>query len=234
MSSHKLWLALWLGPVLASLLMAAPSVAQVDLRPKASAPASQAITRAAPPPNISNMDAAAIIQKANAYFNSVRTMTADFTQIGADGRQTSGKFYLQKPGRLRFVYDAPSPLEIIADGKSVAVRNRKLAQQDLYFIGQTPLKFLLSSQIDLARDTKVLEAKSGPDQTYVRIEDKATLGGTSRIQLFFDPATFALTRWVVLDPQGYETKVSLAKIDLQAKPDPANFRINYERLDSQN
>lgn len=212
---------------------AGPALAQLDLRPKSTAPASEAIRKAAPPPNISNLDAATIVQKANAYFNSVTMMTADFTQIGADGRQTSGKFYLHKPGRLRFVYNPPSPLEIIADGRSVAVRNRKLAKQDLYFIGQTPLKFLLSKQVDLARDTRVLEAKSGPDQVYVRIEDKATLGGTSRIQLYFDPKTFALTRWVVLDPQGFETRVSLAKVDLQSKPDPGLFQINYERLDTQ-
>ena len=229
MSKHSLVLP----SLCASLLLAGPAAAQLDLRPKSSAPASQAITRAAPPPNISNLDTAAIIQKANAYFNSVRSMTADFTQIGADGRTTSGKFYLQKPGRLRFAYDAPSPLEIIADGRSVAIRNRKIAKQDLYLIGQTPLKFLLNTQIDLARDTKVLEAKSGPGEVYVRIEDKATLGGTSRIQLFFDPKTFALIRWVVFDPQGYETKVSLAKIDAQARPDPAHFQINYERLDTQ-
>ncbi len=216
-----------------AVLSSGPALAQLDLRPKTGGSASEAIRQAAPPPNISNMDAATIVQKANAYFNSVTTMTADFVQIGADGRQTGGKFYLQKPGRLRFVYNAPSPLEIIADGRSVAVRNRKLAKQDLYFIGQTPLKFLLSKQIDLARDTRVLEAKSGPDQTFIRIEDKATFGGTSRIQLFFDSKTFALTRWVVLDPQGFETRVSLAKIDLQAKPDPSLFQINYERLDTQ-
>jgi outer membrane lipoprotein-sorting protein len=218
----------------ASFIWASPAFAQLDLRPKSTAPASEAITRAAPPPSVSNMDAATIIQKANAYFNSVRTMTADFTQLGADGRQTSGKFYLQKPGRLRFVYNPPSPLEIIADGRSVAVRNRKVAKQDLYFIGQTPLKFLLNNQIDLARDTKVLEAKSGAEFAFVRIEDKATFGGTSRIQLYFDVKTFALTRWVVLDPQGFETKVSLAKIDLLSKPDPALFQINYERLDTGN
>lgn len=209
-----------------------PVSAQIDLRPKTTAPASQAITRAAPPPSISNNDAASIVQKANAYFNSITTMAAEFTQIGADGRQTSGKLYLQKPGRLRFVYNPPSPLDIIADGRSVAVRNRKLAKQDLYFIGQTPLKFLVSKQINLARDTRVLEAKSGPDHVLVRIEDKATFGGTSRIQLYFDPKTFALTRWVVNDPQGFETQVSLAKIDLQSKPDPALFQINYERLDT--
>ena len=235
MSIRKLFLTI-LG---SAAVMAGPASAQLDLRPKsqppaAQAPASRAITRAAPPPAISTADTAEIIQKANAYFNSVRMMSADFTQIGADGRKTTGKFYLQKPGRLRFVYDAPSPLEVIADGRSVAVRNRKVAKQDLYFIGQTPLKFLLSNQIDLARDTKVLDAKSDPEQVYIRIEDKATFGGTSRIQLYFDAKSYALTRWVVLDPQGFETRVSLAKVDLQSKPDPSHFRINYERLDTQN
>jgi len=221
----------------AATLFAAAGSAQIDLRqkPPASPPAAsatQAITKATAPPSVSNLDSAAIIQKANAYFNSVRTMTADFVQIGADGRQVTGKFYLQKPGRLRFVYDPPSPLEVIADGRSVAVRNRKLAKQDLYFIGQTPLKFLVNNQIDLSRDVRVLEAKADQTQAYVRIEDKATFGGTSRINLYFDPKTFALTRWVVVDPQGYETKVSLAKVDLQAKPDASHFTINYERLDS--
>lgn len=217
-----------------TILLAGQANAQLDLRPKTVAPAAKAISRAAPPPNVSNLDAAAIVQKANTYFNGVRTMVADFTQIGADGRRTTGKFYLQKPGRLRFVYNPPSPLEIIADGRSVAVRNRKLAKQDLYFIGQTPLKFLVNSRIDLARDTKVLEAKSTAGQATIRIEDRATFGGTSRIQLFFNPQTFELTRWVVKDSQGYETLVTLANVDLKSKPDPAYFTINYERLDTQN
>lgn len=203
--------------------------APIDLRPKTNTPASRAINKVAPPPRVSSQDAAAILKEANAYFNSIRTMIAAFSQEGADGRRTGGKLYLYKPGRLRFVYDKPSPIDIIADGTSVAIRNRKTAKQDLYFIGQTPLKFLLKQKIDLAKDTKILEIKNDGKLAYIRIEDKATFGGTSRIKLYFNPNPFTLNHWIVTDPQGYETRVDLAQIDLKAKPDASIFKINYER-----
>ena len=148
---------------------------------------------------------------------------------GADGKRTSGKLYVQKPGRLRFEYARPATLEIVADGTSVAVRDRKLATQDLYFVGQTPLKFLLKSQIDIARDTKILDVKSSAASTSIMIEDKATFGGTSRIKLIFDAQTSALKQWTVVDPQGFETLVTLSNMDLRQRPDPGLFKINMER-----
>ena len=57
---------------------------------------------------------------------------------------------------------------------------------------------------------------------------RATLGGTSRIRLVFDPATFALKQWSVIDPQGYETLVSLFNLNTTTKPDPSLFQITYE------
>ena len=92
-----------------------------------------------------------LLAQANAYFNGITTLTGSFIQIGADGRRIGGKLTLAKPGRLRFDYDQPSPLEVVADGTSVAVKDRKLGTQDLYFISQTPLKFLLRDKIDLAQ-----------------------------------------------------------------------------------
>jgi outer membrane lipoprotein-sorting protein len=194
-------------------------------------PATNAINRAAAPPSVPNLSAAQAVQKANAYLNSVTTMVADFTQIGADGKRTEGKLSVQKPGRLRFEYAKPAVMEIVADGRSVAVRNRRLNTQDLAFIEQTPLKFLLKNNIDLARDTKILEVGSNPNAVSVFIEDKATFGGTSRINLIFDPQTFALRQWTVVDPQGFQTIVSLFNVDLSTKPDPGLFKINQERSD---
>lgn len=227
--------SLALACIVTGCLVAAGALAQnapIDLRPKNPAPAAKAIQKVAPPPRVSGQNAAETLRAANAYFNSIRTMAASFSQQGADGRATRGKLYLQKPGKLRFVYDKPSPIDIIADGTSVAIRNRRTAKQDLYYISQTPLKFLLRQQIDLSKDTKILEIKNEGKFALVRIEDKATFGGTSRIKLYFNPEPFTLSHWVVTDPQGYETRVELAQIDLKAKPDAGLFRINYERLDN--
>ena len=218
--------------VLGAASQAVAQGAPMNLFPKKGAPASRAISRAAPPPRVSDKSDAAVIESANKYFNGVRTMVANFTQIGADGRQIGGRLYLQKPGKLRFEYDPPSPLQIIADGTSVAIRNKKTAKQDLYHIRQTPLKFLLRRNLNLARDTKVMEVKATDRESMIRIEDKATFGGTSRIRLYFDPKTYALRKWIVRDAQGYRTQVVLADVDLRKKPSPSLFKINYERLDT--
>ena len=86
----------------------------------------------------------------------MQTLVGDFVQVGPDGGKSEGKFYLQKPGKVRFEYNPPSPIELIADGSSVVVRDRKLATQDLYPLSQTPLRFLLADRIDLLRDTNVV------------------------------------------------------------------------------
>ena len=203
--------------------------APLNLVPQA--PASQAISKQAPATGKPSMDAATAIAKANGWFNANLTMVADFIQLGADGKRTDGKLYVQRPGRLRFEYARPATLEIIADGTSVAVRDRKLATQDVYFIGQTPLKFLLKEKIDIARDTQILDVKSDERSVMILIEDKATFGGTSRIRLMFDTANFSLRQWTVTDPQGYETLVSLSNIELAQRPDPTLFKINYEKFD---
>lgn len=194
------------------------------------APASQAITKQAPTPGKPSLDATTAVSRANAWFNANLIMVADFVQMGADGKRTDGKLYVQRPGRLRFEYAPPATLEIIADGTSVAVRDRKLATQDVYFISQTPLKFLLKDKIDIARDTQILDMKSDDRSVMILIEDKATFGGTSRIRLVFDAVNFSLRQWTVTDPQGYETLVSLSNIEFAQRPDPALFKINYERF----
>jgi outer membrane lipoprotein-sorting protein len=226
-------LRLPLAAGLLALALAAPALAQqggpMQIQPPAAAKATSAKPAVGKPKAVSADDQEAIDQ-ANAYFNGVRTMVAEFKQVGADGRRSEGELQLQKPGKMRFEYSPPSPLEIISDGKSVAVRDRKLNTQDLYLIGQTPLKFLLKDQIDLARDTKVLGVARTEKAVTITIEDKATLGGTSRIKLVFDPEPFALKQWTVSDPQGGDTTVSLANVDLQAKPEASAFRINTERM----
>jgi outer membrane lipoprotein-sorting protein len=215
------------GPLLA--LAAASAVAQPlpPPRPGANAPAASGPAPAGAP--AAGLDQAAIVERANAYLNSLSGLTGDFAQTGADGRQYRGKLYVQKPGKLRFEYNPPAVLEVVSDGSSVVVRDRKLATQDLYAIGQTPLKFLLKDKLDLARDTTVLRAAAQGDTASVTLEDRNTVGGVSRITLTFDAKDFTLRSWRIRDPQGSDTFVTLSNIDTSERPDPAKFRIEYQR-----
>ena len=78
----------------------------------------------------------AIVERVNSYLSGVQTLTGNFVQVGPDGSRTQGDFYIYKPGRVRFEYDDPSPIELIADGSSVVVRDRRLATQDVYPLSQ--------------------------------------------------------------------------------------------------
>jgi outer membrane lipoprotein-sorting protein len=216
----------------AAFAEASPPRPPMDLNPPAKSAAQQTAPSGKKAVAATNADPAPFnpytaIEKANAYFNGAATMVGDFVQVGADGRRSEGKLYVQRPGRLRFEYAQPASLEVVADGVKVAIRDRKLSTQDLYFIQQTPLKFLLKEKIDLAKDTKVLDVTNDANNTTIVIEDGTTLGGTSKIRLMFDPNTFQLKQWLVTDPQGYDTLVSLYNVDFKEKPDPSLFNINY-------
>jgi len=101
--------------------------------------------------------------KVSAYLSSLQTLVGKFVQRAPDGSKTTGDFYIQKPGKVRFEYDEPSPIDIVADGSSLVVRDRKLATQDVYPLSQTPLRFLPAETVALAflRSEKRKVDKSG-------------------------------------------------------------------------
>lgn len=185
---------------------------------------------AKPSKPVAPLSKAEAVERLNAYFNGFSTLQGDFIQFAADGRRFEGKLYVQRPGKMRFEYRPPVTMEVVADGTSVAIRDRKLATQDLYSIGQTPLKFLLKEQMNLERDTTVTGVSTKGDILSLKLEDRSTLGGTSKITLNFDLAANELRQWVVIDPQGYETSVSLYNLDTQRRPDQKNFVIDYQRV----
>lgn len=175
-------------------------------------------------------DSRDIAQQVNAYFNSIRYMQGDFVQVGPDGRRTTGRLYLDKPGKIRFQYNPPSPVEVIADGQSVAVRDRRLNTQDIYPLSQTPLRFLLSDRVDILRDANVTSVTRDPEYVIVMLEERQALGGTNRLMVLFNAADMTLRQWTVYDAQGYETSVALHNLDPRTRPDQRLFRINYQRL----
>jgi outer membrane lipoprotein-sorting protein len=204
----------------------------VDLHPaamatKAEAPAKPAKDAKSTP---KAMSAAEAVRRANAWLESAQVLTADFVQIGPDRHRSEGKLTIERPGRMRFQFAPPDKLDIVADGRSVAVRDQKMDTQDLYFINQTPLKFLLADHIDLAKDTQVLRVETNDAAASILIEDKATLGGSAQIDLLFDPTTFALKQWTVHDAQGFDTVVTLFNIDLATRPDESLFKIDEQRM----
>jgi outer membrane lipoprotein-sorting protein len=171
------------------------------------------------------------VAKISSYLSGLSTLVGNFVQVAPNGNRTTGEFYMQKPGKVRFAYDPPSPIDVVSDGSSMVVRDRKLATQDVYPLSQTPLRYLLSDRIDLLKDTNVVSVASDDVFITVTIEEKQALIGTSRLMLMVGAKDNQLKQWTVTDPQGYDTTVAVYNLNTQKKPDPDLFRIDFTKYD---
>ena len=171
-------------------------------------------------------------QKIADHFSSIQTMAGEFVQFGPRGEKTGGKFYIQRPGKIRFNYEAPSAYRVVADGNSVVISNTKLRTADLYPLSKTPLKLLLDDRIDLS-GKKVQKVTEDPDLTTIVLADKSVFGN-SRITMMFDPKSNELRQWTITDAQGKDTTVMIFNVQSGVKLDPKFFEIDYRKVDEMN
>ena len=173
-------------------------------------------------------NAQSVPQQVADHFSGVKTMTGQFVQFGPRGEQTGGKFYLERPGKIRFDYDKPSPVQVKADGKSVVIHNSKLETYDMYPLSQTPLNLLLSDRIDLGGG-RIKDVKQDSDLLTIKMGDKSVFGD-STITMMFDPKTYDLRQWTITDKQGKDTSVILIDVQEGVRFEDRMFRIPYQQI----
>lgn len=181
-------------------------------------------------PNLSNLSPQqlATVEAVNKYFNTVDTIEGKFVQTGPDGSQATGYFVIDRPGKMRFRYYPPSKLDIIADGKTVAVDDKGAEQQTLMLLSETPLRFLLDKNIDLTREAVVKSVSADSDLITVVLQDDA-LYGAGQLTLIFDARTIELKQWTVTDAQGLDTTVAVYEVKTGTQTNPKWFQINYSK-----
>jgi outer membrane lipoprotein-sorting protein len=170
---------------------------------------------------LSDADQAALVGVAR-YLNGLRTLKARFLQIGPDGVTTQGTMWLQRPGRMRFQYDKPSPLLLVAGHGSVVFHDAQLDQTTNIPVGNTPLGLLLSDTITLSGDVTLTEFQKPPGQLRLTLVRTRTAGdGSLTLDLNANP--LALTGWSVVDAQGRETQIRISAVELGGSFDQALF-----------
>ena len=166
-----------------------------------------------------------VAQKIADHFSAVKTMTGEFVQFGPKGEQTGGKFFLERPGKIRFNYDGASDFRVISGGQSVVILNQKMKTSDLYPLSKTPLKLLLEDHIDLSGG-KVTNVKQEDDLTTIQLADKQVFGN-SKITMMFDPKTYELRQWTITDAQGKDTTVMIFNTREGVNFAADTFKIDY-------
>nr|WP_245396572.1 outer-membrane lipoprotein carrier protein LolA [Jiella sonneratiae] len=172
--------------------------------------------------------ATAAAQKIADHFAAIASMHGDFVQFDPGGRQSEGKFYIERPGKVRFDY-ANAPLRVISDGSNVAINNRKLNTWETYPLSQTPMKLLLDRRINLSA-ANIQSVKEEPDLTTIVMGDRSVFGN-SRITMMFDPKNYDLKQWTIRDKQGKETTVMIYNVQEGGNIQDSAFKIPYTAIE---
>ncbi|ADM08899.1 hypothetical protein PB2503_04122 [Parvularcula bermudensis HTCC2503] len=166
---------------------------------------------------------AEIFDKAVVSLESIDRLQAAFAQRSPSGGVYSGTLYLDRPGKLRFEYDDPSPQLIVATGGLVYVHDEDLKTTDSYPVGETPLSLLLSERIDT--QSAVLRGVQRYEDRVavtVRSTDDAVTGD---LTLIFTAPDMALRSWIVTETDGSRTVVDLSNVTAPQRLANRLFRI---------
>jgi outer membrane lipoprotein-sorting protein len=176
---------------------------------------------------LSEDDQAALVQL-NTYLNEVRYMQGEFVQTSPRGQVANGVFYISKPGKMRFEYAPPSPLLVVSDGSWVTVKNTLRKSDDQYPLSATPLKLVLSDQINLFEQAIILKVETQDNITAVTMQEKDQLVA-GELTMFFDRSANALVQWVIVDGKGQRTSVELSNVEVDSNPDPKLFVVKRSK-----
>ena len=165
----------------------------------------------------------AVAERLISYIEGLDTLSGDFTQIARSGAISTGRLYLRRPGFLRFEYDPPTPLLIVANGGLVYVRDEALETTDSYPVGKTPLKLLLKKNID-RDDAKIIAVDRGVDTIAVTFgSDLEETEG--ELTIIASAPDMALERWIVRDLQNGITVVTLENVETGMRLANRLFRV---------
>lgn len=187
------------------------------------APASQA----APPmqEELSESQKADILEKARAALSAAKTAKGRFIQENFDGTVMTGEFALRRPGRVRFEYDAPTPVLIVSDGVTVAMEDRELEEIDRIPLASTPFGLILDAELSFSDKVNVLRVNEFDQAVTITISD-ATGEVEGELTMIFDKATYALMGWSTIDLSLQMTSVELEQVETNTRIDPRLFRLN--------
>lgn len=169
------------------------------------------------------------IAQIQAYLNSITTLKARFVQVAPNGTISQGTAWLDRPGRMRFQYDPPSPLLLVAGHGFVTFHDSGLDQTSNIPLGATPLGILLSDHIRLTGgDVTVTDLGNLPGEILMTVVWNSHSSDGS-LTLVFTTNPLTLRQWVVTDATGQRTTVTLSGIQLGGKFDQSLF--NYVNPD---
>ena len=163
-------------------------------------------------PAVASLNASdrAALNAASAYLQNLTAARGRFVETGPNGAVRQGTFYLQRPGKIRFEYDRPSGVTVVADGKTIAVSDPRLKTFRRYQQSSTPLSLFLGKTINLDRSAVTSVTRSAAGVAISARDRRSPASGYITINLSGSP--LELREWTVVDRQNRRTKVRITSM----------------------
>ncbi len=163
------------------------------------------------------------------YFNSLRTLQARFVQSNPNGSIVQGTLSVRRPGRMRFEYDPPSQLKIVADGLQVTMWDPATRDFGQWPIGWTAASFLVKEPLKLSGDLQVEKIERLDGQLQLTMSQaRKPQEGKIIVRLAENP--LQLRGWTILDNRGNRVGVSL--VDVKTGLQLADSLFKYDGPDA--
>lgn len=171
----------------------------------------------------------ASLKQAETYLNGVKTMKARFLQVNPDGASVEGDVYVSRPGRMRLVYDPPTPMLMVADGAFLIYVDTEMKDASHISLDDTPAGILLKDNLSFTDPAvKLLGVKKGAGTLEISTA-MAKDPSAGKLTLVFSTAPFELKQWRVLDPQNKEVAVTIYDAKVGVALDRMLFRYETRK-----
>ena len=181
---------------------------------------------------VSSASAQDAIDRAEQWFNNLKTLTADLVQIASDGTAANGRLQFLRPARMKISYEATAPLNLFTTPVWLHIDRPDERTIVSYPLSETPLSLILAETVSLrptGYTTRIVARRAG-----VIIIEISKDGGddAGRLTLEFSEKPFALRRWIIVDSAGIETAVTLQNSVYDKPMDISLFQVpTYESND---
>lgn len=169
------------------------------------------------------------LAKAEQYLNGISTLQARFTQVNPDGSSNEGDLYISRPGKMRLVYDPPTPMLMVADGVFLIYVDTQMKDVSHIDLNDTPAGLLLKKDLSFKDPDIKLGGVKAATGTVEIAASMAKDPAAGKLTLIFTEAPFELKQWRVLDAQRKEVVVTLDNIRLGGKMDAALFKYDARK-----
>lgn len=164
----------------------------------------------------------ATINRVQDYLSGLTTIVSDFTQVAPDGTLTSGKFYLQRPGKMRWQYNPPTPILMVSNGSELVYYDYDLQQVSYIPLDSTLIGFLAQNKIQFGGKVGVIRYSESGDAIRIEVAQRDK-PGDGRLMLEFSDHPLLIRNMVITDSTHQITTVSLNNARFGTKLDPEMF-----------